>query len=100
MVLRLIWIITLVFFMAGCSGVLLKPAEKPVVATTKAEKQLLQQGQQYYMQGKFEPALKKAQDTLKLNPDNVERWKNSITACNSASGQRHTSPTIYLISIY
>lgn len=36
------------------------------------EKQLLEQGGKYFIQGEFEPALQKIQEALKLNPDNIE----------------------------
>lgn len=72
MIIRLTWIITIIFFVAGCSSVALTPPEKNPVPASKMEKQLLQQGGQYFKEGKFEPALQKAQEALKLNPDNVE----------------------------
>ena len=70
-VLRLTCIIMLLFFMNGCSSVVSSPERIPV-PPSETEKQLLQQGWQYYEQGDFEPALQKLQEALKLNPDNVE----------------------------
>jgi tetratricopeptide (TPR) repeat protein len=71
MVLKLTCVITLFFFMNGCSSVL-APAERDPVPAGQAEKQLLQQAELYYKQGKLNPALQKLQQVLKLNPDNVE----------------------------
>ena len=72
MIIRLTWIITIIFFVAGCTSITLTPPEKAPVLASKIEKQLLQQGGQYFKEGKFEPALQKAQEAFKLNPDNVE----------------------------
>lgn len=72
MVIRLTWIITFAIIMASCSSVALSPAKNSPVPASKTEKKLLQQGGQYFTQGKFKPALQKAQAALKLNPDNVE----------------------------
>jgi len=47
------------------------PVKNPVTAS-ETEKQLLLQGEKLYHQGKFEAAIPKVQETLKLNPDNVE----------------------------
>lgn len=69
---RLTWIIVLLFFVSGCSSVTVSPPVKTAVAADETEKQLLQQGEILYRQGKFESALPKVQETLKLNPDNVE----------------------------
>jgi tetratricopeptide (TPR) repeat protein len=57
--------------MNGCSSVVTSPKNVPV-PPGDTEKKLLQQGGQYFKQGKFEPALQKLQKVLKLNPDNVE----------------------------
>ncbi len=57
--------------MNGCSSVVSSPESAPVPAS-ETEKQLLLQGGQYFKQGKFEPALQKLQEVLKLNPGNVE----------------------------
>ena len=72
MVLRLTCVITLAFLISGCSSVALAPAERTPVPAGQAEKQLLQQAELYYKQGKLNPALQKLQQVLKLNPDNVE----------------------------
>ena len=74
MVLRLTWVITLSFLISGCSSVVLAPApaERDPVPAGQAEKQLLQQAEVDFKQGKFNPALQKLQQVLKLNPDNVE----------------------------
>ena len=58
--------------MNGCSSVVLSSPERTLVPASKAEKQLLQQGGQYFKQGKFNFALQKLQEVHKLNPDNVE----------------------------
>ena len=72
MIIRWTRIIMIIFSVAGCASVALSPPEKSPVPASKVEKQLLQQGGQYFKQGKFNPALEKAQQALKLNPDNVE----------------------------
>ena len=72
MVLKLTWVITLSFLISGCSSVALAPAERDPVPAGQAEKQLLQQAELYFKQGKFNPALQKLQQVLKVNPDNVE----------------------------
>ena len=71
-VLRLTWVITLFFFINGCSSIVLTPAEQEPVPASKAEKQLLQQAGAYFKQGEFNPALQALQQVLSLNPDNVE----------------------------
>lgn len=72
-VFRLIWIITLLFFIGSCSSmVILTTAEKTPVAASQNEQMLLQQGEQLFKQGQFQAALKKAQQVYQLNPDNAE----------------------------
>ena len=71
-VLRLTWVITLFFFINGCSSVALSPADRDPVPASKAEKQLLQQAGEYFKQGEFNAALQVLQQVLSLNPDNVE----------------------------
>ncbi len=71
-ILRLIWIILSIFFMASCSHELLTRPEKTPVAADKMEEQILTLGEQHFNRGEFESALQKTQEALKLNPDNVE----------------------------
>jgi tetratricopeptide (TPR) repeat protein len=77
----LIWIIAFLFSVTGCSSVALKPPVKDPVAAGEKEKQLLQQGETLYRQGKFETALPKVEETLKLNPDNIEAIYAMALSC-------------------
>jgi len=81
--LRLTSIILLLFFINGCSTAALKSPVKNPVASGENEKNLLQQGEIFYRQGKYETALPKALEALKLNPDNVEALY-AITLCYMA----------------
>lgn len=72
-VFRLSWIITLLFFIGGCSSmVILTTAEKTSVPASQKEQMLLQQGEQLFKRGQFQAALKKVQQVYQLNPDNAE----------------------------
>lgn len=111
MIIRLIWITTIIFFVAGCSSIVLTTPEKAPVPASEMEKQLLQQGGQYFKEGKFKPALQKAQGALKLNPDNVEamyaiatsylalgKFNNSLEFSKRATAYRSEHlPGIYLL---
>jgi tetratricopeptide (TPR) repeat protein len=69
---KLFWITTLVLYLAGCSSVALSPPSKNPRTSSGAEKQLLEQGENYFKQGKIDLALQKSQAVLNLNPANVE----------------------------
>jgi len=70
---RLIWVISLLFFIGGCSSMaILTPADKIPVAASKQEQQLLDQGEQLFKQGQFQAALQKVQQANRLNPENAE----------------------------
>lgn len=69
---RLIWIITLLFYLSGCSSVGLTSPNKNPVAASIREKQLLEVGEQHFKQGKYQAALQKVEQAYQLNPDNAE----------------------------
>jgi tetratricopeptide (TPR) repeat protein len=71
-VIRLTWIIALLFFISGCDSLTVRPPDKSPVAASETEEQLLQQAENLFGQGKYEAALPKIQETLDLNPDNIE----------------------------
>jgi len=63
----------MLFFIASCSRMaILTPAEKVPVAASKNERLLLDQGEQYFKQGKFQAALQKVQQAYQLNPGSAE----------------------------
>lgn len=80
-VFRLTWIITLLFNVSGCSNVTVSPPFKSPVAASETEKQLLLQAEKLYHQGKYKAALPKIQETLRLNPNNVEAIYAMALSC-------------------
>jgi tetratricopeptide (TPR) repeat protein len=80
-VFRLTCIIALLFIISGCDSITVRPPYKSPIAASETEEQILRQAEKLYHQGKYEAALPKIQETLNLNPNNVEAIHAMALSC-------------------